>query len=86
MSCIVLRRVERQPGEADTEFLFRVLSGFANAASLIADEASGEGHIELYKRGRADGMRDMSALFVAALQELRMRDAERSNSDAAKLN
>lgn len=86
MSCIVLRRVEQQPGESEIDFISRVLCGFRNAAVDTADAAVGEGATELYKRGRADGMKDMAALYIAVVDELRARREERLNSGSANLN
>lgn len=85
---IVLKRAEQFEGETDAQFLYRVLSGFAKGAEQTADAAFGQGEAAIYKRGLADGLASAVALSRAILEELHLREQEKTGAvpQALRLN
>lgn len=87
MSVIALKRVQRVEGESDAELVVRVVAAFAAGSKSNADISvkGAEGPvIEAYKRGKADGMKEVALLCHAIAVEISTQRMERVTSDSVK--
>jgi hypothetical protein len=89
LSVIALKRVERQPGESDAELVVRVVAAFAAGSKSNADTAAKNQEgiaLEAYKRGKADGMREVALLCHAIAVEISTQRMEHHTSESSKGN